>query len=279
MTFQTQPNGGFRQALIVARYETLNYLGSRRLFILFGVEVAAAIGFTLLASLHHASTPLAFYSNWLGSEGGVSLELYLVALGVILFGGDAICGEYQNRTVYFTMTNPVGRPSVYIGKYFASFGASILAMSVFILTGVGNALYYYGLSAFPLGLGESVALSFLYLASSLGLVYLLSSVFKSSSTAMITAAFLFLFGFVLIQDLASFFMEPWFLLSYGADVVSNTLVVPYPTHLLSGASNMITGGSTLQYNPTVLEGFEIMLGYLILTFILGLFVFQRREFS
>jgi ABC-2 type transport system permease protein len=44
----------------------------------------------------------------------------MVILSGIFFGGDALFGEFQNKTGYFTIPNPVRRSSIYVGKWIAA---------------------------------------------------------------------------------------------------------------------------------------------------------------
>lgn len=267
----------WKQALILTRYQFRDYLRSRR-FVLMTAIVAAA-GAIITAAIAHfrppelvnAASANAFYA---GPWGGGVIVVTVVA-GVI-YGGDAIAGEFQNRTGYFLMGLPVRRGSVYAGKYLAAFFASVVAVALYLAILVGNGVYYLGATALeePGSLLASFGLALLYLLALLGTVFLFSSMFKQSLYGVLVVAVLFLFGWSILQveivTLAH--IEPWFVISYAAETIS------YP---LSGSPphTVAFGGRTILYHPTLAEGVWIMLGYFVLTTLVGLVLFEREEFT
>ena len=64
-------------------------------------------------------------------------------LSTAFFGGDAISGEFQNRTGYFLVPNPIRRSAIYVGKWLAALMASTIILGVFALIMIGNGLYYF----------------------------------------------------------------------------------------------------------------------------------------
>ena len=98
--------------------------------------------------------------------------------------------------------------------------------------------------------------------------------------SIIVTAILFLFVFSLLQTLVSTLVkiEPWFILTYGAGIIGNILTVPYPdqiqTETFAGGRITIT-----TYNATIPEGLAILGLYFIITVILGLLLFERKEFT
>jgi hypothetical protein len=96
--------------------------------------------------------------------------------------------------------------------------------------------------------------------------------------SILVTAILFLFAFSLIQTLVSGLVkiEPWFILTYGSQIIGNVLTVPYPQHVTT-----ITAGpmSLTTYNATVPEGLAIIAVYFFVTSLLGLLLFERKEFT
>jgi ABC-2 type transport system permease protein len=133
-----------------------------------------------------------------------------VILTAVFFGGDAISGEFQNKTGYYLIPNPVKRTSVYAGKWIAAFIASSIAVGVFVLAALGNFGYYFG-AGVPVQFVESLIFAWVFLAAVLGSSFFFSSLFKSSSYSILVTAVLFLFGFNLIERLEETFAqsEPW----------------------------------------------------------------------
>jgi ABC-2 type transport system permease protein len=204
----------------------------------------------------------------------------VIVLSGVFFGGDAISGEFQNKTGYFGIPNPIRRSSIYIGKWLAAVIAATAILGVFTVITVGNGLYYFGLNV-PYQFGLSVLFAWFYLAAVLGFTFFFSSLFKSSSMSILVTIILFLFVFSLIQTLVANLVkiEPWFILTYGAQIIGNILMVPYPPHA-SVASFGPPGGPTFTtYNVTIPEGLAIIGLYFIITAILGLVLFERKEFT
>jgi ABC-2 type transport system permease protein len=218
------------------------------------------------------SSSLSFYNEWWGQ----SITFVIVLTG-IFFGADAISSEFQNKTGYFSVTNPIKRSSIYIGKWVAAFIASTAILAVFTAITLGNGLYYFGLNV-PAEFLTSVLFSWFYLVAVLGFSFFFSSFFKSSSMSILVTAILFLFVFDMLQLLIVNFVqiEPWFILTYGSSIIGNVMSVPYPPH-----STTLYAGPTefTMFNATIPEGLAIIAVYFVVTAVLGLLLFKRKEFN
>src|SRR5438445_8348205 len=214
----------------ITKYELLNYFRSRRFFclLIMGIVISAiftaVVGYYGIAYLNLTSA-LGFYSFWWGN----SITLVVILSG-IFFGGDAISGEFQNKTGYFLVGNPLRRSSIYIGKWLGALTASLIVFATYAAITVGNGLYYFGANV-PYQFAESLSFSILYLIAVLGFTFFFSSLFKSSSMSILITAILFLFAFSLIQLIVSGLVqvEPWFIITYGSGIIGNVLMDTYPT--------------------------------------------------
>jgi ABC-2 type transport system permease protein len=262
----------------MTKYELLNYFRSRRFFILLIIGLIISSIFTALVAYYgvssFATTALGFYSFWWGN----SITLVVILSG-IFFGGDAISGEFQNKTGYFLVGNPLRRSSIYIGKWIAALTASLIILAIYAAIAIGNGIYYFGTSL-PYQFGESLIFSVLYLIAVLGFTFFFSSLFKSSSMSILVTAILFLFAFSLIQVIVSTLaqVEPWFIITYGAGIISNVLLPQYPT------TQSVRGGfggrnASIEYAVTIPEGIAILVGYFVITAVIGLLLFERKEFT
>jgi len=267
--------GTWRQAVVLSRYQFRDYLRSRR-FVLM-ISIVAVVG-AILTTLVAYFRPAGLIDNANNFYGGLWAggATFLILFAGIIFGGDAIAGEFQNKTGYFLMGLPVKRMTVYAGKYLAVLMASIVSILVYLAIVLGNAVYYLGGGAFN-DVGQllaSIALALLYLLALMGFVFLFSSLFKTSLYAVLVVAVMFLFGFTIIQDVVIGLTgtEPWFLLSYANQVIAYPLT-GVPAHVVH---NPFTGTT---YNPTYFEGIAVMLGYFVLTTLGGLVFFEREEFT
>lgn len=274
------------QVGLQTKYEFLNYFRSRRFYILLAIGIAIALLLTGIVGHYRPqsflASALSFYSNWWGIAA-----TFVVILSGIFFGGDAISSEFQNKTGYFLVPNPIRRSSIYIGKWIAAFIASSIILGIFTAITVGNGLFYFGANI-PYQFGESLIFSWIYLIAILGFTFFLSSAFKSASYSILVSAILFLFVFTVIQDVVSSLaqIEPWFMITYGASIIGNVLTpTGYPAHKTVASFGGLGGGGNpnaptfITYNATIPEGLVIMLVYFAVTAILGLILFERKEFN
>lgn len=275
----------------LARYQLWEYLRSRRFVALAGIVVI--IGIIITAVVAHfkgqiVSTNLAFYGTFWG--GGVDI---VVILAAVFFGGDAIAGEFQNKTGYFLMGLPIRRTTVYIGKFIAAYLASVAMLILFLVILLLNGGYYaatigtFG-SAFPWQILPSLVMVLLYLAAVMGATFLFSSLFKTSAYGFVLTAILFLFGFTLLQDLVTglVHIEPWMIISYAESSIGDVFTNGTINWGLQGTVTTVTtpighGGTivTTTYTAGIAEGVAIMIAYFLVTAVLGLLLFEREEFT
>jgi ABC-2 type transport system permease protein len=269
------------QVRITMKYTLLEYLRSRRFLILLIITLLIAALLTIIVAWRRPPSflvsNLGFYSSWWG--GAIT---FVIILSGIFFGGDAISGEFQNKTGYFGIPNPIRRSSVYVGKWLSAFLAATAIMVVFLVITIANGVYYFGSSGVPIQFGQSLLFAWFYLAAVMGLTFFFSSLFKSSSISILVTVILLLFGFTLIETLVSDLVgyEPWFVLTYGAGIIGNILTVPYPDHSIQVTEHFGKRIITVtQFSATVPEGLAIIGLYFIITAVLGLILFERKEFT
>ena len=272
--------GSMAQVGIVVKYTFLDYFRSRRFAILLAITLAISVLLTAIVGYYRPSSfldnqVLGFYNSWWGMTASL-----VVILSGIFFGGDAISGEFQNKTGYFVVANPIRRSSIYVGKWLAAFTAATVILAIFTMITVGNGLYYFGASI-PYQFGESLLFSWFYLASVLGFTFFFSSLFKSSSYSILVTAILFLFAFSIIESVVAGLaqVEPWFIITYGAGIIGNVMQSQYPQHQITQTLPGPRHLTFTTYNVTIPEGLAILGVYFVLTSILGLLLFERKEFN
>jgi ABC-2 type transport system permease protein len=270
------------QVIRLARYQLRDFLLSRRFILMLGIVAILGIILTAVVGYYRPASLLGTSNNFYGQIWAGGVTIVIVFAGVI-FGGDAIAGEFQNKTGYFLMGLPVKRTTVYSGKYIAAFVSSLVAVLAFALILVGNAAFYFGSGAFTLDFVESFLLAVVYLLALLGATFLFSSLFKTSTYAVLVVAVMFIFGFSILQALVAGLVriEPWFIISYASPVIGypfDSVIPPHVVHTALGGPGG-RGPVITSYNPTYVEGVVIMLGYFLVTAIAGLLLFEREEFS
>jgi ABC-2 type transport system permease protein len=264
---------------IATKYNFLNYFRARRFYVMLIIIALISGLFTALVAYYQPGTivgtgdPLAFYRS--GWGGFVNL---VVVLSVVFFGGDAISSEFQNRTGYFLVPNPIRRSAIYVGKWLAALAASTIILGLFALTMLLNGLYYYPGNV-PWEFVESFAFAWCSLVAALSLVFAFSSLFKSTSISIMVSVILLLFVFNIVDLIVSSFagIEPWYSIVYGAGIVSNVLTNPFPAHVTTVHAGPRFDLTT--YNATIPEGLLILAVYFVVMAVLGLWLFQRKEFT
>ncbi|MGI0071633.1 MAG: ABC transporter permease [Thermoplasmata archaeon] len=262
--------GSWTQVLLMSRYQFRDYLRSRRFVLMMSIVAAiCAIFISLIAYYRPASliaTGQAFYGSLF--VGGVEI---LIIFAAIIYGGDAIAGEFQNRTGYFLMGLPIKRWTVYAGKYLAAFAASLVTIFVYLIVVVLAGGYFVGVGSISAGVFGSFVLAALYLGAVLGTTFLFSSLFKTSMYGVIIVAIMFLFGFSLLEGLVEGLVgiTPWFIITWANAAIS------YP---ITGAP-AVSIVHSIALIPTYAQGVAVMLGYFVGTTVAGLALFEREEFT
>ncbi len=169
------------QVMVVAKYDVLKYLRSKRLLGIIAIEVLVLVLITAIPPLLGNAYPTDV-NTLVGRY--VNFTDLLVIIGATLFAGDAIVSEFQGRTGYLLFPNPVKRSVLLAGKFIASLGAMFLVLIVYYGAALVLGLAITG-SFSTLGL-ESLLLAMLYSISALAVGYLISSVMKGSTGSLDT---------------------------------------------------------------------------------------------
>ena len=237
--------------------------------------VVATIGLAVMAVMYvyrpasYLSSPMSFYSVWWGSLVGL-----VVVLAGVFFGADAISTEFQSKTGYYLLPNPVRRSSVFVGKWIASFSASAISVGVYAAITLADGAIYFGANV-PYQMGESFVFALFYIFPILGVSFFISSMFKNNSYSILVTAILLLFGFNYVTPLITALSnsEPWYVLTYGARIIADVLAPSgYPPH------EVVIAGST-SYAATIPEGLAIMFIYFAVASTLGIVLFEREDFN
>jgi ABC-2 type transport system permease protein len=268
------------QVLRLVRYQLRDYVMSRRFILMLGIVGILGVILTAVVGYYRPAGLLGTSSNFYSQIWAGGITIVIVFAGVI-FGGDAIAGEFQNKTGYFLMGLPIRRSTVYTGKYIAAFISALVSVIAFAAILVGNAAFYFGAGAFTAAFAESFVLAIVYLLALLGATFLFSSLFKTSTYAVLVVAVMFIFGFSILQTVIALIVkiEPWFIISYAAPVIGYPFDPTIPAHVVQQTLGGPGAPTFTSWNPTYLEGIVIMLGYFVFTAFGGLLLFEREEFS
>ena len=264
------------QLLSITRYDIFKHLRSRRLVAIFIIEaiiLALMLSLPALLGRPYPTDPTEFVRNTLQ----FTFTNILIVLGATLFAGDAICSEFQNRTGYLLFPNPVKKEVIYLGKLLSTILIVFLVVTVWYWVAIlAGAIVTGGVSTLAI---ESYGLAVIYAIAASSLGFLISSILKGSTGALVLTffvLFMILPAFDLVGTLGG--VEPVPSLTYQAGAIGNIMITPYPQNYVEYA-NATTGipFNIYFFYPTVASSVAVMLGWILVTNLMAIFIFKRRE--
>ena len=204
----------------------------------------------------------------------VNFVSILIVICATFFGADSIVGEFQNRTGYLMFPNPLRRSALYFGKYAASMTAGAAVVVLFYL---GVAV----LSAVTVGgvdddFGMSLAFALEYLAAVMAIAYLISSILKGSTGALVLTFFMFVMILPIVDSVSMFSgVKMSASLTFASNSMIYTMYDPYPQdEVLSDF-----GFTIHQYYPDQALSALVMLAYAVVAIALSLVLFKRKQLT
>ena len=261
------------QISTIAKYEFLNFVRSRRFLSLFSLVLAVCLSASFVVEYYRPesmfSSSFSFAIHWLA----YTLP-FIVALPASFLGGDAISSEFQNKTGYSMIGNPIKRSSLFCGKLLAVFVSSLSILIVYEITILCNMAYNFGLADISFQFWESFGLLILAELAAIGLVLFFSSLVKNGAISIIFALFVLLYGLNLIENVYVRLInaEPWFLLTYAALTILNVFFVLNP-------ETTIDSISWASYVGSIPVGIAIMICNFMFGTIASMTIFRRRELT
>jgi len=257
---------------IVAKYDVLKYLRSRRLLGMVAIVVLVILLITALPPLLDESYPDGADAFMNMYAGYVAI---LVIVGATLFAGDAIVSEFQNRTGYLLFPKPVKRWVLLAGKFLASMAAMFLVLLVYYAIVLALGLVITG--GFSVLGVESLLLAMMYSVAALSVGYLISSIMSGTTGAQVLTFAMFLFIFTMVVRLLTVGdVKPWFILTFAGDVIGYITQEPYPVEVTPTGEGPIAVSS---FVPDVGVSMAVMVVYVLASLALTYFFFKRREMS
>jgi ABC-2 type transport system permease protein len=272
--------GTLTQIGTITKYNFLNYFRARRFYVMLAIILLISGLITGLVAYYRPASFVGGNSLGFYGAGWGSFATFVIVLSAAFFGGDAISGEFQNRTGYFLVPNPIRRSAIYVGKYLAALAASTIILGVFALIMIANGLYYFP-GSIPWEFVQSILFAWVYLIAVMSLTFAFSSLFKSSSISILMSVILLLFVFNVVDEVAAIVagIEPWFSITYGAGIIPDILTIPYPQHYTSAPVGPGSRFTISTYHAGVPEGLAILAVYFVVMALVGLWLFQRKEFT
>jgi ABC-2 type transport system permease protein len=260
---------------VVTGYEFLKHIRRKRLYIIFGLTLAAE-----LAVLIGMPTLMDGYPNNVRVMAAMlSIGPSLATIGAVFFAGDAIAGEFESKTGYILFTNPVRRITLIAGKYLACCAAVILLIIFgYVIVSVSLAVIY---GEVPIETAKSFGLCLLFAGSVLSVTFLFSSISKGSMGAtVITLLFIMVISGIIDSVLIMANKPHWFMLSTAGDSVATV----YGGYDLFLEGIVPTGGmdGMLPFElspPNIGLMVLAMVIYLVVGFTLSVLISRRRQLA
>jgi ABC-type transport system involved in multi-copper enzyme maturation permease subunit len=147
---------------------------------------------------------------------------------------------------------------------------TLAAVSIWYLVLVVEIGPLYGWGAMPTDLWKSFAVALLYSSAAVSVVFLISSLLKRSMSATIVGVLALLMILPILQMILTLLdHEPWFILTYSANLI---------TSVLGGSSTLMRhGGDFNQYTPTLGTGIVVIIAYAVVAFVIGLVLANRKS--
>ncbi|MDD1748184.1 MAG: ABC transporter permease [Methanomassiliicoccales archaeon] len=264
------------QIMTVARYDIFKHLRSRRLIAIFIIEAAIlAVMLALPAILNqpYSDKPAEFVQNVLV----FTFTNILIILAATMFAGDSICSEFQNRTGYLVFPNPIKKSSIYLGKFLSTALIVLVVVSVWYWVAIiAGYIVTGGVSTLAI---ESYGLAVLYAFAASSVGFLISSVLKGSTGALVLTFFLLFMIFPLVDSVGTLGgIEPVPSITYQAGAIDAVMTDPYPQNWVEYANETIGLPFNIYFfYPSVASSAAVMLGYIVICNLAGIFLFKRRE--
>lgn len=198
----------------------------------------------------------------------------LVIICATLFAGDALVGEFQNRTGYLIFPNPLKREVLFLGKFCASMTAGTLVV----------VLFYVGLALLSFltvhGIDDDFLASMLFavefLLATTAVGYFISSILKGSTGAIVLTFFLFVIILPIVDGVSSFAgVKIESSVTFAANVITYIVLDPYPVD----TSVEAFGFTIYSYYPSVSSAAIVMMVYTVVAMALSLIMFKRKQLT
>jgi ABC-2 type transport system permease protein len=263
----------------VLKYDLYRHLRSRRLISVLLIEVLV-LALILLIPPALGNTypvdPASFVSQF------TSFVTIIAIIGATMFAGDSLVSEFQNRTGYLIFPNPVKRWVFFTGKLLASLtvitAVIIFYYAVAIITGL---ISTGGVSILVFA---SLGLALLFAAACTGISYLLSAIMKTTTGSLVFTFFLLFLILPIVDGVGSFAgARTDFSLTFQQNTINYILNTPYPQDsvtIMPGGMGPGGGNMTLYtFIPQVDTAIVVMAAYLVVTAVIALVFFKRREMT
>jgi len=223
-------------------------------------------GSTITATYEWYISPESFETLFLGFAS------FLIIICATFFGADAIVSEFQNRTGYLVFPNPIKKSILFLGKFSASLTAGLIVVTMFY--GIIAALSMISARGIDDDFLLSYAYAAEYLIAAMAVAYLISSVLKGSTGALVLTFFMFLMILPIVDNVAAFSgVKIEGSLTFSSGAMTYILTDPYPTDEVVDFGVMTFN----TYYPDQVLAALTMAAYALVSLVLGMYLFNRKQ--
>jgi len=257
-----------KNTCLTVSFELKKHFRMKRMIISFGLAIGLPLIFYIVPRIW-ASFPDT-------AEGFATLNLSFVNLLIIisgsLFAGDAVVGEFEEKTGLLLFSTPQRHSTIFIGKYIGALLPTLAVVSIYYLTTSLEIVGIYGTGGLSIELFQSFIISLVYTTSAVSLIFFFSSILKRKITSTLLGFFSLIMILPIIESVLQFLVEvePWYILTYSAGLITDVFVSVPP---IGGGP----GGQVGQFSPDFYMGLTIMVLHTLVLFFLSVFIANRRR--
>ena len=263
---------------IVTVHQLRHYLRTTRfLGLLSFVFAVSALTLTFEASVGVATVRLTqlfrsseYVCNFLGYA-----PLWII-LAAAFFGGDALSVDFSTGAGYYMLVLPIRRSVLLVGRYTAAALVTFAIVGVYYAFAIAGGAYFFSLASLPwVGIAQSLGVAALFTLATLSVAFCISAFIRTPAAGVLITILALYVGFAAVGNaaqLANF--EPWFSLDYAGGAIFSVLDTDFIHQQLVPLGE---GQYYSIWTATVLEGLEIMAGYIAAFLPLSAYLYHRKE--
>lgn len=269
----------FAHIYISIKFEMQKHLKRKRLVIALLLAVAIPILFYAIPKIWDVGfigTAKLFLSS------SLSFISLLIIISSALFAGDAISGEFERKTALLIFPTPQRRTSIFVGKYCSALIAISAIVSLYYLVTLVEVMVIYGIDGVPYEMAISYLLALLYGCSVLSLTFFFSSILRG----VVSSTLMGFFALMMILPILSVLLmlakvEPWFIVTYSAGLITNVFGLPIqmggPFGAFGGQEGHPGAQMFMLYQPDFTSGVAVMTLYALLFLMISIILADRKE--
>lgn len=265
----------------VYSYYLKNYYRSKSFYLILSLVIVASILMVFMSIRYLPKIDALFSSGGpvpaiLKDKVVLYLWSYVMSdlpvFAAVFFSSPAISSEIENRTAFHIFSLPLDRSVLLLGKYLAAASASLISMAVFIVAEIATALYLFpDISIAPIFVSFAMLVVFILAISAF--TFMVSSFFNKNIYSYITTFIIYFIVFDAANLILSILYNynAFFLLDNAASIIPRIFLNVSPTVF---GSQFSLNGAPL---GNILLSLSVMLLYIIISLVVALVIFERKE--